>query len=401
MSAKQQAAITKFMHLLKEWDKGSINERRKILVEFLEQHRNKTGTEIEEEMAHSASLFLARITSWLRISYMLGTCLSEQLEVVKIFLNASSSNKFLSEFMEVGCLYTLLEIINLKQASEENKRLALIILQCIANVGRNYKEIICECFGVRSIAECLARSKSEKTQMEAKYLLENLSKGNPKFQLQVYKGLIAVLPCNSPKAQELSAQALRIVQPIVGESNPSIVEPLIGLLRSLHVEVQYEAIELIKLLMNYDVKDALIKSLVAVLKPPKKVENSSSEKPKNDSNESNSDLVYFVQQAAAAKTIGILTKTSFQIAELLLSLQVVHSLLHTMGNEDYPDSQRQASKTLELFIRNFPIVTDHVKEAMGDQLFEQYLLDSDSFYSKMTPIQADVCRSNKVELPYR
>ena len=70
MSAKQQAAITKFMHLLKEWDKGSINVRRKILVEFLEQHRNKTGTEIEEEMAHSASLFLARITSWLRISLM-------------------------------------------------------------------------------------------------------------------------------------------------------------------------------------------------------------------------------------------------------------------------------------------------------------------------------------------
>jgi hypothetical protein len=112
----------------------------------------------------------------------------------------------------VGGLYTLLEIINLKQASEENKTLALVILQCIANVGRNYKEVICECFGVRSIAECLARSKSEKTQIEAKYLLENLAKGNPKFQLQVYKGLIAVLPCSSPKAQELSAQALRVVQ---------------------------------------------------------------------------------------------------------------------------------------------------------------------------------------------
>ena len=31
---------------------------------------------------------------------MLGTCLTEQLEVIKIFLNASSSNKFLAEFME-------------------------------------------------------------------------------------------------------------------------------------------------------------------------------------------------------------------------------------------------------------------------------------------------------------
>jgi hypothetical protein len=115
-------------------------------------------------------------------------------------------------FIKVGGLYTLLEIINLKQAHENNKRLSLIILQSIANFGRNYKEVICECYGVRCIAECLAVSKSEHTQVEAKYLLENLAKGNPKFQNQVYKGLIAVLPCSSPKAQELAAQTLRIVQ---------------------------------------------------------------------------------------------------------------------------------------------------------------------------------------------
>lgn len=145
---------------------------------------------------------------------MLGTCLTEQLEALKIFLNASSSNKFLAEFLEVGGLYTLLEIINLKQSAEENKMLALSILLSISNVGRNFKEVICECYGVRSIAECLAKSKSEKTQAEAKYLLENLAKGNPRYQNQVYKGLIALLPCTSPKAQELAAQTLRIVQVI-------------------------------------------------------------------------------------------------------------------------------------------------------------------------------------------
>ncbi len=90
--------------------------------------------------------------------------------------------------------------------------LSLSILQCISNVGRNFKEVICECYGVRCIAECLAKSKSEKTQVEAKYLLENLAKGNPRYQNQVYKGLIALLPCSSPKAQELAAQTLRIVQ---------------------------------------------------------------------------------------------------------------------------------------------------------------------------------------------
>jgi hypothetical protein len=60
----------------------------------------------------------------------------------------------------------------------------------------------------------MAKSKSEQTQVEARYLLESLAKGNPKFQTQVYKGLIAILPCTSPKAQELAAQTLRIVQVI-------------------------------------------------------------------------------------------------------------------------------------------------------------------------------------------
>jgi hypothetical protein len=114
--------------------------------------------------------------------------------------------------MEVGGLYTLLEIINLKQSTEENKRQALKLLLCIANIGRNFKEIICECYGVRSIAECMAKSKSEATQIEARYLLECLAKGNPKYQNQVYRGLIAVLPCSSPKAQELAAQSLIIIQ---------------------------------------------------------------------------------------------------------------------------------------------------------------------------------------------
>lgn len=68
MSAKQQAATTKFTHLLKEWDKGSVPLRRKILVEFVKKNQNRTGTDLEEELAHSASLFFTRVTSWIRIT---------------------------------------------------------------------------------------------------------------------------------------------------------------------------------------------------------------------------------------------------------------------------------------------------------------------------------------------
>lgn len=68
MSAKQQSATNQFNHLLKEWDKGSVPLRRKVLIEFVKKNQNKTGTELEEEMAHSASLFFTRVTAWLRIT---------------------------------------------------------------------------------------------------------------------------------------------------------------------------------------------------------------------------------------------------------------------------------------------------------------------------------------------
>ena len=66
--------------------------------------------------------------------------------------------------------------------------------------------------GIRAIAECLAKAKTEETQECARNLLQVLAHGNPRFETQVYKGLIALLPSSSPKAQQMAAQTLRVVQ---------------------------------------------------------------------------------------------------------------------------------------------------------------------------------------------
>lgn len=71
MSAKQQTAISKVMAVLQEWDKGSKITRRKILQDFIAQNQNKTGPELEQEFAQAASLFLTRLTAWLRLTYPL------------------------------------------------------------------------------------------------------------------------------------------------------------------------------------------------------------------------------------------------------------------------------------------------------------------------------------------
>ncbi|XP_030878643.1 armadillo-like helical domain containing protein 1 [Leptonychotes weddellii] len=173
---------------------------------------------------------------------MTGSCLDKLLKSIGIFLSAVSSNRYLREFLEVGGVLTLLEILGLEKIREEDKKESIKLLQVIANHGRKYKELICESYGVRSIAEFLAKSKSEETQEEVQLLLDSLVHGNPKYQNQVYKGLIALLSCASPKAQQLSLQTLRTAQSIIGTTHPSIVECVLKVLRTMHLEVQYEAI---------------------------------------------------------------------------------------------------------------------------------------------------------------
>ncbi|KAL5017594.1 hypothetical protein ScPMuIL_007183 [Solemya velum] len=331
---------------------------------------------------------------------MIGTCLNEQLRTIAIFLSASSGHKFMAEFLEVGGVLTLLEIIGLKQAKEIDKSESLRCLHYIANAGRKYKELICESYGIRAIAECLAKSKSEETQDCCRNLLLMLAHGNPKFEVQVYKGLIALLPCSSPKAQQMAAQSLRVVQAIVKVANPSITDPLLNLLKTLHLEVQFEVIELIKELMDYEVADSLLAGLVTLLRPTKE---ETFHRPEilddPDVEKINAPLPVFVQQAAAAKTIGILTRESNEISEKLIQARVTYNLLFAMGNMDYADSQRQASISLEYLCRTFPIVDDHVRDAMGESLYELFMVNPEALYVNMSHVQADVLVSNKVNIP--
>ena len=75
-------------------------------------------------MNNGASLFLTRITAWLRLTYLLGQNIALQLKAISIFVSASSGNRFLGEFLEVGGILTILEILGIPQAKEVGKFLA-------------------------------------------------------------------------------------------------------------------------------------------------------------------------------------------------------------------------------------------------------------------------------------
>ncbi|KAG8436997.1 hypothetical protein GDO86_007908 [Hymenochirus boettgeri] len=398
---KEQETINNFRDFLREWDNGNKASRSRILITFISLHQGKSGPELEKEFAQGASLFLARLTTWLRLSYMFETCLNEILQSISIFLSASNSDRYKVEFVEVGGILTLLEILGLKNLEENIKIAALKLLQILVNAGRQYKELVCESYGVRAVAKCLASSRVEETQEQAKVLLEMLAHGNPKYHNQVYRGLIAVLPCGSPKAQQLALHAIRVIQTVVGTTYHSVVDSLLGVLQSMHLEVQDEALQLIKELMKTDVRPALLKGLVALLLPSEKEYKTSRPQILDDVSvhQISGSLPSFVQQAAAVKAIGILSQESTELCEELIKLRVVHHLLFVLGNRDHTESQRQASLVLKYYVLTFPIVKEQVRKAIGENLFMMLMDNADSLYMKIDCVQADLLTSNQINIP--
>ncbi|XP_075280749.1 armadillo-like helical domain containing protein 1 isoform X5 [Opisthocomus hoazin] len=359
-SVKEQEAIRKLMVFLQEWDNAHRAARSCILDNFIKSNDGKTEPELELEFSQGASLFLARLTAWLRMTYMYSTCLNKLLKSIGIFLSAASGRRYLIEFLEIGGVLILLEVLGLNHLKEEDKRESVRLLQLVADGGRKYKELICESYGVQSLAEFLATSSSAEAQEDVQVLLVSLGRGNPKYQNQVYRGLVAVLPCASPHAQQLALQALGAMQDEVGEAPSALVQPVLGALCSAHPELQCT-----------DPTALCPREPVPV----------------------------HIQQAAAARAIGILAKESAEVAEELIQLKVVHGLVVAMGNLDHVASQRHASISLEYFVHTFPLVEECVKKALGHTLFQRFMDSPETWYTKMDPIQAEELASNIVDIP--
>lgn len=71
ISIKEQAAISRLLSFLQDWDNAGKAARSHILDNFIENNQGKTASELEQEFSQGASLFLVRLTTWLRLMYPL------------------------------------------------------------------------------------------------------------------------------------------------------------------------------------------------------------------------------------------------------------------------------------------------------------------------------------------
>lgn len=62
--------MNEMLEVLRAWDQGGIPMRRRMLQDFIEANRNRTGAQLDAQFADGASLFFTRLTTWFRLVYV-------------------------------------------------------------------------------------------------------------------------------------------------------------------------------------------------------------------------------------------------------------------------------------------------------------------------------------------
>ncbi|TPX36565.1 hypothetical protein SmJEL517_g01216 [Synchytrium microbalum] len=421
---KKPCRPSHFLQLSRTWDMGGRNVREKILEEFLFANSNKTGPQIERDLGNGASLFLTRVTAWLRLTYLLGYDLSLQLRVISVFVGATDAPRFMAEFMEIGGVLTVLEILGLKQVSETDKADAVQVLKNIAQAGRRYKEFICESYGIRAVGECLAKARSQGLSEPTRDVLVLMGTNNPKYSSQVFKLLLSIFTTNSPNpiCQQVAGMGLRQLLPSIPSFNPSIVESVLALLKHPNPTVQIEAYDILQeLVKRSTLQDTLLSQLVSILKisvdptgddhsddiwtreatttgPPPQFSNSSDKSEEYAKIVLEASTAVYQQQSYVSKLLGSFAATSDALGVRMVQMQVVSGLLNTIGNVGYPKSQHFATNTLLFLTERHAIVAKTLQDCMGQNFYELLQNKPDTFYRELNKEQVRFLRRNTVKV---
>ncbi|KAJ3327706.1 hypothetical protein HDU93_001832, partial [Gonapodya sp. JEL0774] len=60
--------VASYTRLADKWDRGNRPSREVMLVEFVKSSKGKTADQLDRDFAGGASLFLTRISAWLRLT---------------------------------------------------------------------------------------------------------------------------------------------------------------------------------------------------------------------------------------------------------------------------------------------------------------------------------------------
>ena len=359
--------------LLRAWDKGSKSTRLDMLGRIILNYESMTGPQLEAELENTASLLLARISSWLRLTYPLGHSVALQLRAIGVFVAASSGQRFLAEFVEVGGVTTVIAVLN--GSDEADRHEAVRLLSAVAEAGRHYKEVICEAEGHAQIERLMGDSRDEQLLEDARDLLVALGRGNPTHASAVHRCVLSLLGSSNTVTQRLACAGLRTLLAVAAaqKEQPQIVdasyaEAAVALLHSFNLQVLYEASQLYQAIVAIDeLEGPLLAQLLAKVR---------SVPLRADEREGGAGAPPHAA-AAAARSLGQLVSAvgAERRAALCARLQLVPWLCRLLLCDNSPECQKSAVQALQLLGWCGGAALDDMRHHLGKELL-QALMDA-------------------------
>ena len=359
--------------LLRAWDKGSKSTRLDMLGRIILNYESMTGPQLEAELENTASLLLARISSWLRLTYPLGHSVALQLRAIGVFVAASSGQRFLAEFVEVGGVTTVIAVLN--GSDEADRHEAVRLLSAVAEAGRHYKEVICEAEGHAQIERLMGDSRDEQLLEDARDLLVALGRGNPTHASAVHRCVLSLLGSANTVTQRLACAGLRTLLAVAAaqKEQPQIVdasyaEAAVALLNSFNLQVLYEASQLYQAIVAIDeLEGPLLAQLLAKVR---------SVPLRADEREGGAGAPPHAA-AAAARSLGQLVSAvgAERRAALCARLQLVPWLCRLLLCDNSPECQKSAVQALQLLGWCGGAALDDMRHHLGKELL-QALMDA-------------------------
>jgi hypothetical protein len=332
------------LDLLRLWDKSGRAARNRILERLLESCKAMTGEQLEHALDNTASLMLVRISSWLRLTYALGQPMALQLKAIGIFISAVAGRRFLAEFVVVGGIATLVEIVQIQGVSNDDKDEAIQLLIPVSEAGRRYKEVICESGGIAPLAAFMGQTHADKLHLSnAGVLLYSLGTGNPQHASSVRRALLSLLSSELNVTKRVACANLRqllaslSVEQLPEDMDAEYAVGGIHMLHSFDLQVLHEAEAL------YSTMSALPPLRSPVLQT---LLGTFAELPAQGGNSGAPAHV----QASAARALSrlLVAMPSDRYVEHCATLNVVSWFVLLLARRDSVDCQRAGIKALQL-----------------------------------------------------
>ncbi|OQR95833.1 hypothetical protein THRCLA_07523, partial [Thraustotheca clavata] len=251
--------------MLKQWDEATRQQRKVLLNQFLVQYSpySTAVIDLDSNLGASKTLYLSRILSWLRLSCADGFGLSEHICAIGIFLDASHT--LLQDFIDMDGVGILNYILSFpSHITQDNDCIAVVrILQHVGRAGRMYKEYMSSYSTELTIIKCCIAKGHKACDSELwlacrSFLIEQCT-GNPNSIKTTYSALIFLIDRHNDYIKCMGSQILR---ELISKSSPCFdqrfyelqlsdaISVAMTLLNHLNYRVQYEALELIHIILE-------------------------------------------------------------------------------------------------------------------------------------------------------